>query len=205
MNPPIEREGTAFHEAGHAVFMVLCDEPVHSVSIIPTDRWQGNCATSPDFVRELEERKHSGELTGDEIEREIKIFYAGVFAEQQFIGAGDALRVNHVWLGAGHDLDAMDGLMGAAGVTEEVQMAWDLYLRLAVRETLRQPRVWSRWSASLRRFSSEARSRAGRFSRRFTGGLYQVASLARRTNPTTTSTTNLPTTFRPRSSHLRGL
>ena len=77
----LEREATAYHEAGHAVMALSLGRPVHRVSIVARQNWLGLC----------EFRKGVQRPSDDWLETELLIALAGMVAEAIHTGRPDEL------------------------------------------------------------------------------------------------------------------
>mgnify|MGYP003385116220 CR=1 FL=1 len=87
---PMNREATAYHEAGHAVIALALGRSIQRVSIVPGQGWLGRCEFQKGRVRPTE----------DWLEREILIALAGLAAEARHTG-------QYAWEGAAQDLRAV--------------------------------------------------------------------------------------------------
>src|SRR5882762_5398168 len=85
MEPPCN-EGTAYHEAGHAVVALALGRTVHRVTILPEREHLGQC----------EFRKGGLRPSEDWLEREILIALGGIAAEARHTGV-------YAWDGAARD------------------------------------------------------------------------------------------------------
>lgn len=83
----MNREATAYHEAGHAVIALALGRSIQRVSIVPGREWLGRCEFQKGRVRPTE----------DWLEREILIALAGLAAEARHTG-------QYAWEGAAQDL-----------------------------------------------------------------------------------------------------
>jgi ATP-dependent Zn protease len=79
-------EGTAYHEAGHAVVALSLGTPIQRVSILPNGQRLGQCEFGKAVFRPSE----------DWLEHQILIALGGIAAEARHTG-------NYAWEGAVHD------------------------------------------------------------------------------------------------------
>jgi len=76
MHSPEQQEATAYHEAGHAVVALALGQPVHRVSMVPTQDHLGRC----------ELRKGGPRASQDWLECQILITLGGLAAEAKHTG-----------------------------------------------------------------------------------------------------------------------